>query len=297
MLPRRRVLGLGLAAVGAAGAAACARADGTTEPDRDLAGEVRSFTDALDAAAPYRPPSPDETAALVPALAALASTPDAAPPRSVLGEHGFAVYTARSAAGARYVVAASTPGAERGWGLYAFPIGQPIRVLAEVPHPNYDMRTERVGLNLLAGIPGAALCEAGAHRRAAHSLADVAHQTSSLFHAVVSSMSARLRIPQVQLHGFDDESHGVDDDVVLSPGSSPVSASLLAVAASLRDGGRRVCRAWADHCTDLEGRTNVQSQAAATAGTPFLHVEMSDAIRDDRGARAEVARVLGAVAH
>ncbi|MBY8853378.1 hypothetical protein K7G98_36165, partial [Saccharothrix sp. MB29] len=66
-----------------------------------------------------------------------------------------------------------------------------------------DLRTTEIGLDLFRRVPGAVLSVAGTHRRVAAGAGDAAHRTDSLFHAAAERHS-RDRVPQVQLHGFDD---------------------------------------------------------------------------------------------
>lgn len=254
--------------------------------------QVRELTDRLSPRGPYRPPEPAERDAVVGAVAALVASGADGAARGVLEDAGFSVGTARNAAGAEYLVARSDPASERSWGLVALPLNRPPRLLVEVPHPNADYDTEDVGLAVLATVPDAVYLQAGAHRRADDERADVAHQQGSLFHALAVDLSTRLRIPQLQLHGFG-ERDDLDADVVLGGGPDDPAPAVRTLADRLEDSGVEVCRAWAGRCSELEGRTNVQGRAAALAGLPFAHVEMSAELRS----RPEkVAPVLASLA-
>jgi hypothetical protein len=240
--------------------------------------QVGELTDRLSPRGPYRPPKPAERDAVVGAVAALAASGSDGAARGVLEDAGFTVGTARNAAGAEYLVARGDPASERSWGLIALPMGRTPRLLIEVPHPNADYDTEDVGLAVLATAPDAVYLQAGAHRRADDERADVAHEEDSLFHALAVDLSTRLRLPQLQLHGFG-ERDDLDADIVLGGGPDDPAPPVRALADRLESAGIDVCRAWADRCTELEGRTNVQGIAAAQAGLPFAHVEMSASIR------------------
>lgn len=254
--------------------------------------QVRELTDRLSPRGPYRPPEPAERDAVVGAVAALVASGADGAARGVLEDAGFSVGTARNAAGAEYLVARSEPASERSWGLVALPLNRPPRLLVEVPHPNADYDTEDVGLAVLATVPDAVYLQAGAHRRADDERADVAHQQGSLFHALAVDLSTRLRIPQLQLHGFG-ERDDLDADVVLGGGPDDPAPAVRTLADRLEESGVEVCRAWAGRCSELEGRTNVQGRAAALAGLPFAHVEMSAELRS----RPEkVAPVLASLA-
>ncbi|HYH31841.1 MAG TPA: hypothetical protein VD903_15795, partial [Pseudonocardia sp.] len=210
--------------------------------------------------------------------------------REVLADAGFDVGTARNAAGYDFLVARSDPESERSWGLIALPLDRAPRLIVEVPHPNSDYDTEEVGLAVLAAEPDAVYLQAGAHRRAADERADVAHEEDSLFHALAVDLSVRLRLPQLQLHGFG-ERDDLDDDVVLGP--EDVRPAVRELADRLEDADLSVCRAWSRRCRGLEGTTNVQGRAAARSGLPFAHVEMS---ADTRERPEVVAPVLAGLA-
>lgn len=254
--------------------------------------QVRELTDRLSPRGPYRPPEPAERDAVVGAVAALVASGADGAARGVLEDAGFSVGTARNAAGAEYLVARSDPASKRSWGLVALPLNRPPRLLVEVPHPNADHDTEDVGLAVLATVPDAVYLQAGAHRRADDERADVAHQQGSLFHALAVDLSTRLRIPQLQLHGFG-ERDDLDADVVLGGGPDDPAPAVRTLADRLEESGVEVCRAWAGRCSELEGRTNVQGRAAAQAGLPFAHVEMSAELRSRP---EEVAPLLASLA-
>jgi hypothetical protein len=264
----------GVAVIGAAGVQVVGR-----EPVR-LEQQVREFTGRLTPRGPYRPPTPEERDAVVDAVASLvASGSDAAgPAQHTLEEAGFTVGVSSTEAGQEYLVARSDPATERSWGVIALPLGTTPRLLVEVPHPNADYKTEEVGLAVLAEVPDAVYLQAGAHRRAADERADVAHAADSLFHALAVDLSTRLRLPQLQLHGFG-ERDDFDADVVLGGGPEDPAPSVRALADRIEAAGLSVCRAWAGRGSELEGRRNVQGRAAARAGLPFAHVEMSVSVR------------------
>lgn len=244
----------------------------------DLGEEVRQFAAGLDDDAPYRPPELAERRQLLSALRAL----EAGEPKDVLG------FTMRTGVdgktGRRFGLAVNPPG-ERAWGWYLVDLSAPVRLVIEVPHPNSDLRTEELGLALYQAVPGSILLVAGTHRRAA----DVAHSTDSMFHAVASDLAGR-GLPQVQLHGFHDDSLP-DTDVVVSPGAGDAGEAVRRVADGL-DEDFRVCRSWRQDCGQLAGTTNEQGRDAARQGTPFVHVEISRTVRDDRDTWPELVRAM-----
>jgi hypothetical protein len=262
-------------------------------PDQpSLEQQVRELTDRLSPRGPYRPPKPAERDAVVGAVATLLASGSDGTAQVALERAGFSVGVSRNVTGAEFLVARSDPASERSWGLIALPIGRAPRLLVEVPHPNADYDTEDVGLAVLAAAPDAVYLQAGAHRRAADERADVAHANDSMFHALAVDLSTRLRLPQLQLHGFG-ERDDLDAEVVLGGGPDAPAPPVYALADQLENAGVEVCRAWAGRCSELEGRTNVQGRAAARAGLPFAHVEMSASTRSRPEAVAPVLATLG----
>ncbi|WP_324243752.1 hypothetical protein [Pseudonocardia sp.] len=289
---RGTVVVLVVIALVAAGALAGVLATRGASPT--LEQQVRDLTDRLDPDGPYRAPTPAERDAVVGAVTALlAAGSDGQVHRGVLEAAGFAVGTARSAAGVDYLVARSDPASQRSWGLIALPLDRPPRLLVEVPHPNADLATEEVGLAVLAARPDAVYLQAGAHRRASGERADVAHEEDSLFHALAVELSTRLGLPQLQLHGFAERAD-LDADVVLGGGPDDPAPPVVELADRLEAAGLQVCRAWAQRCSRLEGRTNVQGRAAARDGLPFAHVEMSAPVRRRPDRVAPVLAAFGA---
>lgn len=262
------------------------------EPPPSLEEQVREFTPRLDPRGPYRPPDAGERDALVGAVSTLVGSGADAAARGVLEDAGFTVGVTRNAAGVEYLVARSDPASPRSWGLIAVPIGRTPRLIVEVPHPNADYDTENVGLAVLAAAPDSVYLQAGAHRRADDERADVAHQEDSLFHALAVHLSGRLRLPQLQLHGFG-ERDDLDADIVLGGGPDDPAPPVRALADRLEDAGLDVCTAWDGACSELEGRTNVQGRAAALLDLPFAHVEMSASTRSDPEKVADALATLG----
>ncbi|WP_158843912.1 hypothetical protein [Saccharothrix deserti] len=254
-----------------------------------LGARLDEFAAALRDDVPYVPPDERQRRAFVEAVTALGSgSSEASGATEALGltvERGTDAHTGRP-----YVAVASAPDAKRGWGFYVIDASRPARVVVQVPHPANDLRTDEIGVELFRRVPGAVLAVAGTHRRVAGGAGDAAHRTDSGFHALAEE-HARRGLPQVQLHGFEDDSLP-SADVVLSPGSGEAGALVERVAAGL-EGELRVCRAWERDCGELEGRRNKQGEAAARHGTVFVHVEVNRTVREDPAAWREVVRVIG----
>jgi hypothetical protein len=258
-------------------------------PAPDLGEEIGRFAAGLHADAPYRPPEPDERQRLRSALGALRAG-DVRRAADEAGALGFTVRTGVDGATGRAYGLAVNPAGERAWGWYLVDMSAPARLVVEVPHPNFDLHTEEIGLALYRAVPGSVLAMSGTHRRVANGAGDVAHRTDSMFHAVATDLAGQ-GLPQVQLHGFHDDNQP-DTDVVLSPGAGDAGAQVRRVADRTDAAGLRVCRSWRQDCGRLEGTTNEQGRDAAARGTVFVHVEISRSVRDDRAAWSSLVRAI-----
>ncbi|MFC0429872.1 hypothetical protein [Kutzneria buriramensis] len=265
-------------------------------PDTDLAERASQFAAALSADAPYRPPTvregKDALSGLIPLLTGGKNTQSYV---QTLTPLGFTLTDGRdTVSGRHFLLAATEPDVERGWGMYIADYGVAPRRVIEVPHPNFDLDTEQVGVQLYQALPGSAVLIAGAHRRAAGGLADVAHNANSLFNLVADAL-ARKGLPQVQLHGYEDRSLP-GTGVVVSAGATEHTSLHEQIADRVAAGGTVVCRAWRESCGNLEGTTNVQGQDADSIGAVFAHIESDSEIRSDPALRAQlVAALVGAL--
>ncbi|WP_173134526.1 hypothetical protein [Kibdelosporangium persicum] len=246
-------------------------------PPSDLDDVLAGFAETLRPDARYEPPSADERKEIVAALRPLIEDGrgiDRPRLADSLRPLGFTLTVGRDpATGREYALVAD----DRAWGLYLVDLSEPVRVAVEVPHPNSDLGTERIGLALFRAMPGAALLVAGTHRRVERG--DVAHRTDSAFHAVATDLAER-DIPQVQVHGFHDDSLP-DTDVVISPGAGKAGAMIRRIAGGMADEGLATCRSWERECGRLEGTRNEQGKVAAEHEADFVHLELSRSVRDD----------------
>jgi hypothetical protein len=293
-LLRRPILWLALSAVLVAGtffvvANATDDTDDRPVPTTDLAEEVRQFAAGLDDDDPYRPPEAAERRQLLAGLRAL----EAGEPTHAAEDLGFTARTGVDEETGRPFGLLANPAGERAWGWYLVDLSAPVRLVVEVPHPNSDLRTEELGLALYQAVPGSVLLVAGTHRRVDDDAGDVAHRTDSMFHAVARDLAGR-GLPQLQLHGFHDDNLP-DTDVVISPGAGDAGEDVRRIADRLDDADFRVCRSWRRDCGRLEGKTNEQGRDAARQGTPFVHVEISRRVRDDRDTWNRLVRALAHV--
>lgn len=268
------------------GLVACSGARPAGPPGVEQAVLAFVATSQADGGGDYRAPQEEPRRDLPQALLHLAAErePEAAP---LLARHGYRVEQAR---GSRLVVPERVPDG-RGWGLYAVrPGGAALAV--EVPHPRADRLTEHLGAALAERTGAQHLLVAGARRDRDDGAADVAHEPDSLFAAVHAALAAE-GLPAVQVHGFAASS-SPGQDVVVSPGSAALTPLVQRLADAAEASGLRTCRAWQQDCGPLEGRTNVQSRASARAGAPFVHLEVTAAVREDAGRRAALVEALAA---
>lgn len=254
-----------------------------------LTARIESFTGALSARQPYRPPSKAEQA-----IAARGFADVVAHDRTGtidLASLGFTVADLVDPVTHRpFTLVQNEPGSARAWGMFLIDRSAAPSLAVEAPHPKFDRHSELFALDLFRATPGAVLLLAGAHRRADGHRADVAHAPDSLFQVMAAYLAGR-GLAQVQLHGFDNES-APGYDIVLSTGATPTSNAAIRAGEGFQAAGLATCRAWAQICAGLEGTTNVQGQLANREGTVFLHVEMSRTVRDSEMHRSLVGKVL-----
>ncbi len=269
------------------------------EQDESLAAVVDRLTTALHVDGPYRPPTPGEGAAVDRFVAAvLTACATCAGPELDVAAAAVGFTTCRVDG---RTLLTTDPLDPRAWGTVVLPAVVGDRapdVVVEIPHPHSDLRTERVGLGVLARLDGALLLQAGSHRRAGAPAsarrhgdfpADVSHRPDSVFARLASGIVAARGTPQVQVHGCADRE---GFDVVASSGAAAGSALLDGVACGLRAAGERVRGGGDPGCEELSGTRNVQGHLAARLGTPFVHLELSRSLRRDPARRATVARVV-----
>lgn len=264
----------------------------TDGPATGLERRLSTYASEVVADSRFSPPDRAEREALAEGVA-LYVDGERTKAASRLAEVDFGVRVVRDGPGRRYAeIADRTDETRRGWGRVYIDLDTAPRYSVQVPHPVADAYTDRLGAGVLRAAPGGVLVIAGAHRRAGEGdAADVAHRRDTVFHAITVELVAR-GIPGIQVHGFADSSVP-GRDVVVSTGAGDVARPQgRTLADALDDDGFRVCRAWVDKCP-LEGRNNKQGRLAAAEDVPFLHVEVSRAVRGDA---ARTARAVAAMA-
>nr|WP_157528449.1 hypothetical protein [Kibdelosporangium sp. MJ126-NF4] len=262
-------------------------------PPTDPEEIVTRFASSLRQDGSYRPPTVNERKDIVNALTPMfgqSSAIDQLRAADSLRPLGFTMSTGNDPrTGRQYALVINERDSDRAWGAYMVDLSRPVRLAIEVPHPNSDLGTERIGLKLFRDTPGAVLLMAGTHRRVERG--DMAHRTDSVFHAVATELAKR-DVPQVQIHGFHDDSLP-DTDVVVSPGAGKPGATVRRIADRIADTGLATCRSWESNCGKLEGTSNEQGKMAAERESTFLHVETSRSLREDE---QQWTRLVGAIA-
>jgi hypothetical protein len=260
----------------------------TPVPDL-LTARIESFTDAMAATQPYRPPDHAEQASAARGFADVVAHNRSTD--TALASLGFTVADLVDPVTHRpLTIVQNEPNSARAWGMYLIDRSAPPSLAVQAPHPAFDLHSELFALDLFRATPGAVMLLAGAHRRADRNRADVAHDPDSMFQVMATYLAGR-GLAQVQLHGFDNES-APGYDIVLSTGTTPTSDAAIRLGGGCHAAGLATCLAWAQVCAGLEGTTNVQGQLAKRGGTAFLHVEMSRTVRDSEMYRSLVGKVL-----
>ena len=172
-----------------------------------------------------------------------------------------------------------TGGVEYGWGTYLFYPEGSDRLIIEVPHPLHDINTWRVGFNLFQRLGFKYMLLAGTHRYANGTdpaPADVAHNTSNIFHTVHQKVSSQAQY-SYQVHGFSRSDY---PDIVLSNGtSSPYTViDTLATELSLQAFSVGVYDGF--NYSAYGATTNTQGQWSRANGYSFIHMELERFIRD-----------------
>jgi hypothetical protein len=213
-------------------------------------------------------------------------------------------------------VVSEPPDDRRGRGTYLIRLGTLAHtgeeLLVQAPHDRFDKRTGALALRLL--LEGDASSVRAVFINSAHRYrqldgsrerrnpadanpADAAHNPEHPLARTTARVLERRELVLVQLHGFARSAQAGDPDVIVSSGvtqPNPVSAAML----------ERLRVAMPEHpCghygldTDrLGAHLNVQGHAAQAAQRCFVHLELSESLRerllDDRELRRRFAEAL-----
>jgi hypothetical protein len=177
---------------------------------------------------------------------------------------------------------------EKGWGIYAIRLDSASNIIVEAPHPLFDRNTPSIALQVYRALDARALLVAGAHRNAnGEGSADVAHNTSTIFHEVHKTLSRHIastsgNVIVLQIHGFHTSKHDGYPSVVVGFGEEMQPAeSVLGqqLEAAFVERGISVGLCIGDVWLDLCGERNVQ--AAAMERGVFIHIELDEEMRKD----------------
>lgn len=193
-----------------------------------------------------------------------------------------------------------------GWGTYIYNRRAPARVDIHVNHPISDLNTEDIGIELFRDGRYRWYMVAGAERDANATFmeADVAHESSTIFH-VMASRTAAANVRALSIHGFDVDNH--DDlpdgaDQVISHGIDP---DPIGYGPAFLDLQSRLATAGWDaglyehtpgYFHDLGGTQNVQGQHwNLYAGRErWMHLEIEHGVRTSTTAWRSMNTVLQA---
>lgn len=181
-------------------------------------------------------------------------------------------------------------------GLFLFdPDGEGLVI--EIPHPVADRRTEDFGIELFLATRARVLLVAGAHRDAGGAdVADAAHQTGTVFHALHLKATASPRqlgaLTVLQVHGFA-RATAPELDVIVSNGRTPTaSIRRMAVALALRYRACQWTPATTGPCAALGGTRNAQGRTLSGAAETFIHLELAPPLRLDPVTRRQVVEAV-----
>ena len=198
----------------------------------------------------------------------------------LLAPLGFSVESGvDGATGRPFVLAVSGPDHDRPWGLFLVDVSTPPRLCVAVPHPKFDLRCEQLALRLWRAVPGALLAMATVHRDAALGVADHAHNAQTVFHALWTGVLGPWGVPQVQIHGFADNS--APEQVAVSTGAGPQTPTATRIADGIAATDLRTTRSWDGSAhPNVRAMTNQQGIAAAANGWSWVHIEHNRFVRD-----------------
>jgi hypothetical protein len=227
---------------------------------------------------PYAAPSEHEKEVFWTALQQVLHGTDTHAAETSLTALGYSVQSGEDeVTGRPYTLLSSLDGSSHFWGAILIDMSQPARYTIGVPHPKSDIRTEQIGVDVWRKATGTILVVAGTHRYGGINPSDPAHDTTTLFHYVITN-AMEQGVGHVQLHGFSD-ANLPGTDVVISSGVTEPSLQIRQIATTLTKQGLRIGNNWSSGTGRLLGRLNVQGQAARQHGAVFIHVEMSASVR------------------
>jgi hypothetical protein len=247
---------------------------------------LRSVIETVDDHKPYAEPTPAERDDAVSGLTRLIAG-DRVGAASLLEPLGFTMTDAVDpVTGRRYAMALSEIDATttRRWGVYVVDLSAPLGLSVAVPHPRFDEDCELLALRLWRAVPGSILAMATVHRNAivqdtADKKADPARDLESIFHHLWTEVLGPRGVPQVQIHGFKNDT--APEEVAVSTGVGPVTPAAARIADGIAATGLDTTRSWEGTVdVDLRATQNVQGKAAAANGWVWVHIEHAKSVRD-----------------
>ena len=191
----------------------------------------------------------------------------------------------------------------RGRGFYAFSSDRRRQTVLQVPHRFMDRYTGTIALELATSGKFRALAWNTVPRRVKSGEgiqdADLAHRWDSYFVAFTEAFAAVLpRGRLLQLHGFAagkrETPEAVGANIIVSAGQRWPTAGAMAVSACLDAAFPESVRLFPRDISELGATRNIQGRLLRGFGhSGFVHVELSDALRDVLGDHSRSAQRLG----
>jgi hypothetical protein len=216
-----------------------------------------------------------------------------------------------SVEGVRLWLLRDNSAAPQGTGCYIFRDQAPPTdaIMLQAPHVYFDIGTGYIAAAIFVHSSSAkrvhALLGNSAHRylqsdgskdKRANNPSDPAHNRNHPMAQVTQSLASAFAMTIVQLHGFDGENHNLSAvDAVVSSGTEASTAASNAVASALATQLGMIVKRFPDDTAELGALSNEQGIAARKANREFIHIELSDAVRDRYRKQRSQAQLLALV--
>ncbi len=187
------------------------------------------------------------------------------------------------------------PAQKRGAGAVVLRPRAVRRVIVEAPHIFHDKHTLPIAAHVFEALGARALLINTVHRHRSEG-ADVAHADVSMFLGAHEALTrADPKSVAIQLHGFSHSRNPSLKGVDAIMSAARTSFDLTLVAGRLAPAIHPlVVKRYPEEVDQLGGTTNVEAKASAALGASFVHIEMSDPLRDALAEGGNVLRSFGA---